>query len=85
MEAGFDNNFAVTMEGKVFSWGFSSNCQTGQGTINDIEKPTIIDNTAIRGKKIIGASAGGQYSLLVGIAEDVPATNGVNGKQVDHV
>ncbi|CAJ0547514.1 Ff.00g042680.m01.CDS01 [Fusarium sp. VM40] len=74
--AGTDNNFAVDSEGKVFSWGFSSNYQTGQGTIDDIHTPTVIDNTAIRGKKIIGAGAGGQYSVLFGEAEDTPATNG---------
>ncbi|KAG9256876.1 GDP/GTP exchange factor [Emericellopsis atlantica] len=69
--AGFDNSFAVTADGRAFSWGFSSNYQTGQGTIDDIEKPTHIDNTAIRGKKIIGAGAGGQYSILIGKAEGV--------------
>lgn len=74
--AGTDNNFAVDSEGKVFSWGFSSNYQTGQGTIDDIHTPTVIDNTAIRGKKIIGAGAGGQYSVLFGEAEETPATNG---------
>lgn len=78
VQAGFDNSFAITGDGKVYSWGFSSNYQTGQGTIDDIEKPTLIDNTAIRGKKIIGAGAGGQYSLLVGIPDDAKA-NGVNG------
>ncbi|KAF4441583.1 hypothetical protein F53441_11987 [Fusarium austroafricanum] len=75
--AGTDNNFAIAKDGKVFSWGFSSNYQTGQGTIDDIHTPTVIDNTAIRGKKIIGAGAGGQYSVLFGVAEDAPATNGV--------
>ncbi|RGP61320.1 hypothetical protein FLONG3_10554 [Fusarium longipes] len=74
--AGTDNNFAIASDGKVFSWGFSSNYQTGQGTIDDIHTPTLIDNTAIRGKKIIGAGAGGQYSVLIGEAEDVPKTNG---------
>ncbi|RBR04237.1 hypothetical protein FVER53590_01711 [Fusarium verticillioides] len=74
--AGTDNNFAIASDGKVYSWGFSSNYQTGQGTIDDIHTPTLIDNTAIRGKKIIGAGAGGQYSVLVGVAEDAP-TNGV--------
>ncbi|KAJ4251088.1 hypothetical protein NW762_011740 [Fusarium torreyae] len=73
--AGTDNNFAIASDGKVFSWGFSSNYQTGQGTIDDIHTPTLIDNTAIRGKKIIGAGAGGQYSVLFGEAEDA-ATNG---------
>ncbi|KAJ4009574.1 hypothetical protein NW752_009165 [Fusarium irregulare] len=74
--AGTDNNFAIASDGKVYSWGFSSNYQTGQGTIDDIHTPTLIDNTAIRGKKIIGAGAGGQYSVLIGEAEDVPSTNG---------
>lgn len=84
--AGTDNNFAVTKDGKAYSWGFSSNYQTGQGTIDDIHVPTHIDNTAIRGKQIIRAGAGGQYSVLVGIAEDKPQvngvqTNGVNGEK----
>ncbi|PTB62356.1 RCC1/BLIP-II protein [Trichoderma citrinoviride] len=78
--AGTDNSFAISKDGKAYSWGFSSNYQTGQGTIDDIHVPTLIDNTATRDKKIIGAGAGGQYSVLIGLAEDVPATNGeVNG------
>ncbi|KAK4069745.1 uncharacterized protein Triagg1_6875 [Trichoderma aggressivum f. europaeum] len=78
--AGTDNSFAVSKDGKAYSWGFSSNYQTGQGTIDDIHVPTHIDNTATRDKKIIAAGAGGQFSVLIGLAEDVPATNGeVNG------
>lgn len=74
--AGTDNSFAVTSDGKAYSWGFSSNYQTGQGTIEDVEKPTQIDNTAIRGKKIVAAGAGGQFSILLGEAD---VANGVNG------
>ncbi|RFU78163.1 regulator of chromosome condensation beta-lactamase-inhibitor ii [Trichoderma arundinaceum] len=78
--AGTDNSFAISKDGKAYSWGFSSNYQTGQGTIDDVHVPTLIDNTATRDKKIIAAGAGGQFSVLIGIAEDVPATNGeVNG------
>ncbi|KAJ3494795.1 hypothetical protein NLG97_g3851 [Lecanicillium saksenae] len=72
--AGSDNSFAVGRDGKAYSWGFSSNYQTGQGTIEDVTTPTQIDNTAIRGKKIIGAGAGGQFSILYGNAEG--QTNG---------
>lgn len=75
--AGSDNSFAIARDGKAYSWGFSSNYQTGQGTIEDIEEPTLIDNTAIRGKHIIGAGGGGQFSILTGKAG--AATNGVNG------
>jgi regulator of chromosome condensation len=79
--AGFDNSFAVDGDGKAYSWGFSSNYQTGQGTIDDIEKPTHIDNTALRGKKVIFAGAGGQFSIILAEAEGVPQVNGkVNGK-----
>lgn len=74
--AASDNSFAVARDGKAYSWGFSSNYQTGQGTIDDIETPTHIDNTAVRGKKIIAAGGGGQFSILIGKAD---ATNGVNG------
>ena len=62
--AGTDHSFAITKDGKVYSWGFSANYQTGQGTDDDIEVPTLIDNTAIRDRKIIWAGAGGQYSIL---------------------
>jgi regulator of chromosome condensation len=74
--AGTDNSFAVTRDGKVYSWGFSSNYQTGQGTIDDIHTPTLIDNTAIREKHIIGAGAGGQFSVLTGKSDDKPTANG---------
>lgn len=62
--AGVDNSFVLTEDGKVYSWGFSANYQTGQGTTEDIEVPTLIDNTAIRDRKIVFAGAGGQYSIL---------------------
>lgn len=62
--AGTDHSFAITKDGKVFSWGFSANYQTGQGTTEDIKVPTLIENTAIRDRKIIFAGAGGQYSIL---------------------
>lgn len=76
--SGSDNSFAITKDGQVYSWGFSANYQTGQGTIDDVKTPTLIDNSAIRGKKITAAYAGGQFSILVSEA-DVPKANGVNG------
>ncbi|KAM4062725.1 regulator of chromosome condensation (RCC1) repeat domain-containing protein [Hirsutella rhossiliensis] len=80
VSAGTDNSFAVTDDGKVYSWGFSANYQTGQGTIEDIHTPTLVDNSAIRDKKILAAYAGGQFSILIAAAEGKPKTNGVNGQ-----
>ena len=67
--AGTDNSFAVTAEGQVYSWGFSANYQTGLGTTDDIETPTVIENTAIKEQKIVYAGAGGQFSVLAGMPE----------------
>lgn len=62
--ASTDNSFAITSDGKAYSWGFSANYQTGQGTADDVKKPTHIDNSAVREKQLIWAGAGGQYSVL---------------------
>jgi regulator of chromosome condensation len=67
--AGTDHSFAITRDGKVYSWGFSANYQTGQGTTDDIEAPTMIDNSAIRDRKIVFAGAGGQYGIVGALPE----------------
>lgn len=61
---GPEHTIVINKDGKAYSWGFSANYQTGQGTDDDIETPTLIDNTAVRDVKLIWAGAGGQYSAL---------------------
>ncbi|KKA26149.1 hypothetical protein TD95_003643 [Thielaviopsis punctulata] len=74
--AGTDTSFAVTTEGKVYTWGFSANYQTGLGTTDDIEEPTIIENSAIKEKRVVFAGAGGQYSLLCALPTDAELIEG---------
>ncbi|KAI1324746.1 RCC1/BLIP-II [Xylariaceae sp. FL0255] len=74
--AGVDTSFAIDVNGKVYSWGFSANYQTGQGTTDDIEVPTMIDNSAVRDRKLVWAGAGGQYAVVAAHHNDSPATNG---------
>lgn len=62
--AGSDHSIAIGKDGRAWSWGFSANYQTGLGTDDDVEVATMIDNTAVRGKKLNWAGAGGQYSIL---------------------
>lgn len=64
MAAGTDHSFALTTDGEAYSWGFSANGRTGQGTEDDIKIPTRIDGKAVRGKKLVVASAGGSFSIL---------------------
>ncbi|KAF2843348.1 RCC1/BLIP-II [Patellaria atrata CBS 101060] len=73
---GPDHTICVTKTGKVYSWGFSANYQTGQGTDDDIEVATQIANTAIKDRHVIWAGAGGQYSILAASAIDTPMTDG---------
>ncbi len=67
--AGTDHNIALNESDEPFSWGFSLMYQTGQGVTDEVKMPTKIENTAIRGKKITWAGAGGQYSMLAGPAD----------------
>lgn len=71
---GPDTCLAIDKEGKAYTWGFSSNYQTGQGTATDVTEATWVDNTAVRGKKIVCGGIGGQFGVLGGIHE--PAVEG---------
>ncbi|KAI0998085.1 hypothetical protein K3495_g10106 [Podosphaera aphanis] len=64
-----DTCIVIDADGKAYSWGFSSNYQTGQGTDEDVVEATHIDNTAIRDKKLIFSGVGGQFGILGGVAE----------------
>ena len=74
--AGSDTSMAIDTEGKVWTWGFNANYQTGQGTDEDIEVATVIANTAVKGKKITWGGVGGQFAI---IAEEIADTKMVNG------
>lgn len=75
--AATDNCLVITKGGEAYSWGFSANYQTGQGTTEDIKVATRIDNTAVRDKKLVWCGAGGQFSVLAGEAEEKPIINGI--------
>jgi len=78
--AGSDHSIAIARDGKAFSWGFSTNYQTGLGIADDdVEVATHIDNTAVRGKQLVWAGAGGQFSVIAGLAGKETQVNGVNG------
>ncbi|EAW13314.1 RCC1-like domain-containing protein [Aspergillus clavatus NRRL 1] len=62
--AGSDHSIAIDTDGRAWSWGFSATYQTGQGTQDDIEVATVVENTAVRGKKLIWTGAGGQFSVF---------------------
>lgn len=66
--AASDHSLAIDANGRAWSWGFSATYQTGQGTSDDIEVATMIDNTATRDRKLNWAGAGGQFSVFTDAA-----------------
>jgi regulator of chromosome condensation len=62
--AGSEHCLVATPEGKVWSWGFGTSYQTGQGTVESIEVARLIDNTALRERKVSWVGGGGQYSVF---------------------
>ena len=64
--AGSDHCVAVTQEGKAYSWGFGVSGQLGLGGTDDVALATLIENKAVKEKKLVWAGAGGQYSILAG-------------------
>ena len=77
--AASDHCICITEQGKAWSWGFSANYQTGLGTDDDVAVATMIDNTAVREKKLNWAGCGGQYSIVTAPAsESVALTNGAH-------
>ncbi|KAK5715093.1 hypothetical protein LTR15_010509 [Elasticomyces elasticus] len=63
-----DQNVVITKEGKAWSWGFSSNYQTGLGVMDDVKVATLIDNAATRDVQLNGAQCGGQFGLVTAAA-----------------
>lgn len=65
--AGAEHCIAITSDGEAYSWGFNIRGQAGQGKDEEeIEIATIIDNSAVRGKTLVWAAGGGQFSVLAG-------------------
>ncbi|PLB52016.1 putative pheromone response protein [Aspergillus steynii IBT 23096] len=65
--AGTDHSFAISADGNAYSWGFNAQCQAGKPSSTDeIILPTLLDGKHITGKKLVSASAGGQFSVIVG-------------------
>ncbi|KAI1881414.1 hypothetical protein JX265_000240 [Neoarthrinium moseri] len=67
--SGTDHSFALTVDGKAYTWGFGASGRTGLGNEGDIEIPTLIDNMAVRDRKLIFAGAGGAFSVLASLAD----------------
>lgn len=65
---GTDHSFVITKDGEAYSWGFNVQKQAGQpGDTDEVVLPTLLSNKHVDGKKLVLASAGGQFSMVAGV------------------
>ncbi|KAJ7485684.1 RCC1/BLIP-II [Mycena latifolia] len=65
ISAGERYTLAVDEDGVLYSWGEGNASQLGLGSASNAHTPTRVANTALRGHRVVSASAGGQHVLLV--------------------
>ncbi|KAG6006902.1 hypothetical protein E4U21_006621 [Claviceps maximensis] len=68
---GTDHTIFINKEGVGFATGFGSVGQLGLGNEDDVETVQRMRGKDIKGRKLIGAAAGGQFSVVMSTA-DVP-------------
>lgn len=60
---GTDHNVAINAVGQAYGWGFNMNYQCR------LEKPTSVENTAVKNRDLTWAGCGGQVLVLAAVAE----------------
>lgn len=81
LECGECCSFAVTDDGKAYSWGMGSNLQLGCGSDDDQNEPVLLTGVQVRDRKVIRISSGGQHTLFLAADEEPVTTNGVKEKE----
>jgi len=71
-------SYAVTGDGKLYSWGMGTNGQLGTGEEDDVWQPYHVASKQVKDRIVIAVSSGGQHTVM--IAKDkVEGEEEVNG------
>ena len=65
--SGTRHNFAVSSDGRVYSWGMGNTSQLGLGDEEDAPIPTLVRSQKMDGFRALAASTGGQHSVIVAV------------------
>lgn len=76
LECGECCSFALTEDGKAYSWGMGSNQQLGIGSDDDQFKPVLLTGVQVKEKKVIRVSSGGQHTLFIAAEKEDKISNG---------
>lgn len=80
LECGECCSFAITDDGKAYSWGMGSNHQLGVGSDEDQSEPILLTGAQVRERNVIRISSGGQHTLFIA-AEPISQSNGVHKEE----
>jgi len=78
-------SYAVTEEGKLYSWGMGTNGQLGTGEEDDVWEPYLVTSKQIKDRIVIAVSSGGQHTVMIAKDKVEKETNGEgSGKEVNN-
>lgn len=66
---GETSSYAITQDGKIYSWGMGTSLQLGTGKEDDELTPALLTGQQVKDKNVIKVSSGGQHTVF--IVEDV--------------
>jgi len=58
-------SYAVTDDGKCYSWGMGTNGQLGTGAEDDVSTPHLMESKQLQNRSVIAVSSGGQHTVLL--------------------
>ncbi|KAG8588597.1 hypothetical protein GDO81_006033 [Engystomops pustulosus] len=58
-------SYAVTRDGRVFSWGMGTNQQLGTGEEDDVWSPYEMTGKQLENREVLSVSSGGQHTVLL--------------------
>ncbi|KAH8300807.1 hypothetical protein KR059_008535 [Drosophila kikkawai] len=73
-------SYAITEDGKLYSWGLGSNSQLGIGDGDDEVEPVLVASKNTQNKRILLATGGGQHAICLVEAEEQAAASSSNGQ-----
>lgn len=62
-------SYAVSDQGKCYSWGMGTNGQLGTGEEDDVTEPHLMKSKQLENRRVIAISSGGQHTVL--LAKDI--------------
>lgn len=65
LSVGYGHACAITNDNLVYCWGYNNEGQTGSLNLNDQNRPVLVNNGLLSGKKVLSVMAGYEHSCVL--------------------